>query len=107
MEGITAAYTQEKEGYEAMASSMEKTKGEFAVFERKDIKLKEDIKHLKAKDKKLKETIVKEKEKAEKARDSIPKQVRALYLCVCVVVCAELASAPLHLSSRVAAVQGL
>ena len=83
VEGITAAYAQEKEGYEAMAGEMEKTKAEFGVFERKDIKLKEDMKHLKAKDKKLKESIVKEQDKAAKARDSIPKQVPSLYLCVC------------------------
>ena len=76
-----------------MAAEMEKTKGEFAVFERKDIKLKEDIKHLKAKDKKLKETIVKEKEKADKARESIPKQVCAA--CVSSVFTTCLVNAPL------------
>jgi hypothetical protein len=95
MEGITAAYTQEKAGYEAMSAEMDKTKAEFTVFERKDIKLKEDIKHIKAKDKKLKETIVKEKEKADKARESIPKQVPTL--CLCLSACVHCVD--MHLAS--------
>ena len=78
VESITAEYTKEKEGYEAMAGEMDRVKSEFAVFERKDIKFKEDIKHLKAKDKKVRETVVKEQDKADKARESIPKQEKAI-----------------------------
>jgi hypothetical protein len=100
VEGITAAYTQEKAGYEAMSAEMDKTKAEFTVFERKDIKLKEDIKHIKAKDKKLKETIVKEKEKADKARESIPKQVPKL--CLCLSACVHCVDMHLASSLRVA-----
>ena len=78
VESITAEYIKEKEGYEAMAGEMDRVKSEFAVFERKDIKFKEDIKHLKAKDKKVRETVVKEQDKADKARESIPKQEKAI-----------------------------
>ena len=46
-------------------SELEKTNESFKSFERKDIKLKEDTKHLKAKLKKLGDKIAKDSAKAE------------------------------------------
>jgi hypothetical protein len=43
IQGMATDYNNEKEGYEAMAAEMEKTKAEFSVFERKDIKFKEGV----------------------------------------------------------------
>ena len=48
------------------------------VFERKDIKYKEDIKHLKAKTKKLGETAVKEQERGDKAKEGIARQEKSI-----------------------------
>lgn len=96
----------EKEDYELVQTELQRTMDEFAVFERKDIKHKEDVKHLKAKEKKLlvipepldpclkcavshqlvsclilQENAKKEREKAEKAREAIPKQEKAIKEC--------------------------
>lgn len=43
IQDMATDYNKEKEGYEAMAAEMEKTKAEFSVFERKDIKFKEGV----------------------------------------------------------------
>ena len=58
-----AEYGATKEEHDAVAQQMEKSKADFAVFERKDIKARADIKHLKQKEKKLNEAVKKDKNK--------------------------------------------
>jgi hypothetical protein len=43
----------EKDSFEQVQAELQRAADDFAVFERKDIKHKEDMKHLKAKEKKL------------------------------------------------------
>jgi len=45
--------------FQKITKECEKTKADFASFERKDIKLREDLKHEKGKEKKLDATIAK------------------------------------------------
>ena len=71
----------EKNEFEQVQAELQRTADEFAVFERKDIKHKEDLKHLKAKEKKLIETAKKEQEKGDKAREAIPKQEKMIKEC--------------------------
>jgi len=71
--------------YEKAHAELVKTKEEFSVFERKDIKLREDIKHEKANKKKLEAKVKKETkkeeniiEKVKNAEESIPELEEAI-----------------------------
>jgi len=63
LESMNAKYQQEKSEYEEIDSQMNEAKNSYEVFVRKDVKIREDIKHLKARKKKLAETIEKESAK--------------------------------------------
>jgi structural maintenance of chromosome 4 len=77
MEGSVSVQRRE---YDKIYATLQRTKEDFSAYERKDIKLREDIKLCEAQIKKLEAKIVKETEKEEDAlraievaRDSIPK----------------------------------
>lgn len=76
---LETALKKQKKDYDATYAELTKTKEEFAAFERRDIKLREEIKHGKTQKKKLeakiKQLIEKEaecKEKGTAAEESIP-----------------------------------
>ena len=76
---LETALKQQKKNYDETYAELAKTKEEFAAFERRDIKLREEIKHGKTQKKKLeakvKQQIEKEaecKEKGTTAEESIP-----------------------------------
>lgn len=69
----------ERKEYDKVFRELTKTKEEFAAYERRDIKLREEIKHGKARRKKLQDKIAKEEEnhakaleKGQAAEESIP-----------------------------------
>ena len=77
---IEAGYDAQTAEYDSLHAELKATKDEFAAFERRDIKLREDIKHGKATIKKLEDKIKNEDEKvaenqdkSDKAEKSIPK----------------------------------
>uniref|UniRef100_A0A7S2JYQ7 Structural maintenance of chromosomes protein n=1 Tax=Leptocylindrus danicus TaxID=163516 RepID=A0A7S2JYQ7_9STRA len=85
---IEAGHKEQASEYEELHRQALKTKEDFTAYERRDIKMREDIKHLKSLKKKLEAKIRKESEKAEKssnkaiaAEESIPeleKRIEAL-----------------------------
>lgn len=64
---IEAGHKEQATEYEDLHRQALKTKEEFTAYERRDIKMREDIKHLKSLKKKLEARIRKEGEKAEKS----------------------------------------
>lgn len=79
LEEIEAGKADEQRQYDAIYRELEQTKEEFASFDRQDIQLKEEIKHLQATKKKLIAKIASEttkqesaQRKAQDAQDSIP-----------------------------------
>eukprot|EP00935_MAST-01C_sp_MAST-1C-sp1_P001078 g1078.t1 len=67
VKSMEAQYTEKTGEYEEINAEMVKCKKEFTAFERKDIKYREDLKHMKGQLKKLNETVKKETKKAETA----------------------------------------
>ena len=62
---INKVYEQTRADHDAVESELKKTELEFGAFERRDVKLTEDMKHCKAKVKKLKADVEKDTKKAE------------------------------------------
>lgn len=58
---------EQKKDYEVTCNELKRTKEEFIAFERKDIKLREEIKHERSEKKKLREKILSESKKIENA----------------------------------------
>lgn len=58
--GIRTAYEKERTAYEALGRRLADTKKDFAVFERKDVKFKEDIKFAKTREKKVEAQLKKD-----------------------------------------------
>lgn len=56
-------YKLKKKEYDDIEKALNDSKSDFAIYERKDIKYREDIKHFKSKSKKLKETVATESKK--------------------------------------------
>ena len=67
LEEFEAKYNEQHKEHKAIAKELAETKAEFASYERKDVKFREDIKHTKELEKKLKATVAKEEAKAKKA----------------------------------------
>jgi structural maintenance of chromosome 4 len=77
---IESGLAEQRKDYEASYTELTKTKEEFAAYERRDIKLRETVKHERANKKKLEEKIKAEEkketkaaEKKKKAEERIPK----------------------------------
>jgi structural maintenance of chromosome 4 len=66
LEEFEATYATQNREHEEIAAELAQCKSEFAAYERKDVKFREDIRHAKDKEKKLKETIRKENAKVAK-----------------------------------------
>lgn len=67
LDDFEAKYNEQHKEHGAIAKELTETKAEFAAYERKDVKFREDIKHTKEQEKKLKATVAKEQTKAKKA----------------------------------------
>jgi structural maintenance of chromosome 4 len=66
---IESDLTEQRQDYEATFAELTKTKGEFAAYERRGIKMRETIKHELLKKKKLEDKIKAEEAKGNKATD--------------------------------------
>ena len=75
IEEIESGLKEQRNDYEATFNELKRTKDEFAAFERKDIKLREEIKHERAEKKKLMEKVKKE---AKKESTAVSKREKAL-----------------------------
>ena len=75
IEEIESGLAEQRRDYESTYDELKKTKEEFAVFERKDIKLREEIKHERAQKKKIVDKIKKEDKKE---RSAVSKREKAL-----------------------------
>jgi len=64
-------YKKETREYETLVEAMEKAKSDFSVYERKDVKLREDKKHLSKKRSTLEQQIVQEEQKHSDAQKQI------------------------------------
>eukprot|EP00002_Diphylleia_rotans_P027572 TRINITY_DN5532_c0_g1_i1.p1 TRINITY_DN5532_c0_g1~~TRINITY_DN5532_c0_g1_i1.p1 ORF type:complete len:1225 (+),score=318.81 TRINITY_DN5532_c0_g1_i1:52-3726(+) len=64
-------YSRVTKDSEVIAEAMAKSKADFATFERKDIKLREDIKHATAKEKKLATQLEKERIKIKESSENV------------------------------------
>lgn len=62
----------EKEGHSAVQKELDAANERFKEYERKDVKLREDVKHLTAKAKKLRDKLAKD---AAKAQARIPRHL--------------------------------
>jgi structural maintenance of chromosome 4 len=60
--------------FETLKQEMTKAKSNFSVYERKDVKLREDIKHSAAKEKKLQSSIEKDKKKLREKKAEVKRQ---------------------------------
>lgn len=69
IEEIESGLTKQRKEYDESYMELKRTKDEFAAFERRDIKLRETIKHERANKKKLEEKIKAEEKKATKAEN--------------------------------------
>jgi structural maintenance of chromosome 4 len=66
LENFETVYASKTAEYEGIATELAQSKAEFAAYERKDVKFREDLKHAKEKEKKLKDTAKKETAKVAK-----------------------------------------
>lgn len=66
LENFESGYTAKTAEYEQIAQELATSKSEFAAYERKDVKYREDLKHAKEKEKKLKDSVKKETAKITK-----------------------------------------
>jgi structural maintenance of chromosome 4 len=64
---IDATVAQDRKAYQDVFAELQRTKEEFTAYERRDIKLREEIKHGKAQQKKAKAKVAKELQKEEAA----------------------------------------
>jgi structural maintenance of chromosome 4 len=85
---IEGGLSEEKKEYEKIHDELKQTKDEFASYERKDIKLREEIKHNKAQRKKLEAKVKSESKKetdaiktAEETEESIPELESRIEAC--------------------------
>ena len=85
IEEIESGIAEQKAEYDAVFAELKRTKDEFAAYERKDIKLREEIKHGRSQKKKLADKIKQEEKKhtaalnkAEKNREKIPELEEAI-----------------------------
>ncbi len=73
-----AKYSEQRKDYEESFAELTRTKEEFAAYERRDIKLRETVKHERANKKKLEEKIKAEEKKEAKATDKKGKAERRI-----------------------------
>ena len=71
VEETKAAFGDAKSDHDAIVAELKKSKKDFAAFERKDIKHREDLKHMKTTLKKFKVAQAKEEKKAEKFKSTM------------------------------------
>ena len=71
LDAFEETYNTEHKEHEVIAKELGQIKAEFAAYERKDVKYREDIKHDKEKEKKLKDTLKKERAKIAKTSAAI------------------------------------
>lgn len=63
--GMEKRFRSARAEYDSVTAEMERTKADFAAFERKDVKYREDLKHDKAKEKKLEAAIARHRKNIE------------------------------------------
>eukprot|EP01051_Picozoa_sp_SAG22_P002354 SAG22_NODE_103_length_20175_cov_15.280833_18_plen_137_part_00 len=80
LETFEAGYTAKTAEYDDIAKELAASKAEFAAYERKDVKYREDLKHAKEKEKKLKDTVKKETAKVGKETKALAEHEAAAEL---------------------------
>ncbi|KAL6067100.1 Structural maintenance of chromosomes protein 4 [Balamuthia mandrillaris] len=73
-----AGFKKEKKEYSALEKAMQTAKSDFTVYERNDVQMRQDMKHLSGKKKTLAQTLAKETNKLEEKRQQIAELERTI-----------------------------